>query len=238
MMEWPTPHQLDGLLHTPEIRYQWPDIDMENWKPEYFTGSQSLNAFAPPELSTSRRRSSTATSHSYELQPPTTPKSVRNIASPRLDCSKPIGIDRSAIEDYLEPITPERYHPTIHPANSCEPESPLPRVDLLASIQKKLEANQADGPTSKACMDECKLLCCSRRPSRDKTQKSDTEGSFRCEWKGCRYDRPFSRKGVLMRHIEMQHVNPRSFKCPWCSHATSRRENIKAHRRSVHKEVL
>jgi hypothetical protein len=48
----------------------------------------------------------------------------------------------------------------------------------------------------------------------------------------------FSRKGVLMRHIEMQHVNPRSFKCPWCNHATSRRENMKAHRQAIHKESL
>lgn len=67
---------------------------------------------------------------------------------------------------------------------------------------------------------------------------SDEVGAFKCEWKGCRYDRTFSRKGVLMRHIELQHVSPRSFKCPWCDHATSRRENIKAHRRSIHKEVL
>lgn len=168
MMDWPTPCHAVGLLYTPEVRYPWSDIHTESWRTDPFQGSRSLNAFEPPGMSTSRRRSSTATSHSYELQPPSTPKSLGSIASPTLDSSEPIGIERSAIEDYLEPITPKLQRRTIHHTNSHEPELPIYRDDLFASIQKNLEANQAGGPTAKACMDECRMICCSRRPSREK----------------------------------------------------------------------
>lgn len=39
----------------------------------------------------------------------------------------------------------------------------------------------------------------------------------------------FSSKGALMRHIETQHVAPRSFSCPVCSKGFSRRDNMQEH---------
>ena len=47
-----------------------------------------------------------------------------------------------------------------------------------------------------------------------------------------------SRKGVLMRHVETQHVSPRAFKCPSRDHAASRKENLRAHPQSIHKETF
>jgi hypothetical protein len=63
-------------------------------------------------------------------------------------------------------------------------------------------------------------------------------GTYKCDYKDCTYDRMFSRKGVLMRHIQTQHINPRGFKCPVCPHASGRKENMKAHRQAVHGEIL
>ncbi|KAJ5766882.1 uncharacterized protein N7511_004498 [Penicillium nucicola] len=80
-----------------------------------------------------------------------------------------------------------------------------------------------------------------KRPclTRGAPQKNDGDryGTFRCDWVGCTYDRFFSRKGVLKRHIETQHVSPGAYECPSCDHTTSRKENLKAHRWSIHKEI-
>ncbi|KAJ5488366.1 hypothetical protein N7453_011820 [Penicillium expansum] len=57
-----------------------------------------------------------------------------------------------------------------------------------------------------------------------------------CNWKDCPYPGMFSRKGVLMRHIETQHVNPRSFGCPKCDRLFSRKDNMTEHLGRVHLE--
>ncbi|KAJ5780508.1 hypothetical protein N7457_005668 [Penicillium paradoxum] len=61
-------------------------------------------------------------------------------------------------------------------------------------------------------------------------------GSYQCEWKDCTYRGSFSRKGVLMRHIETQHVSPRSFNCHICDRRFSRKDNMVEHLGRVHLE--
>ncbi|KAJ5372571.1 hypothetical protein N7517_004577 [Penicillium concentricum] len=62
----------------------------------------------------------------------------------------------------------------------------------------------------------------------------DLHGTYQCNWKDCKYRGVFSRKGVLMRHIETQHVAPRSFDCPVCGHLFCRRDNMTEHIGRVH----
>ncbi|KAJ5636749.1 Zinc finger C2H2 [Penicillium longicatenatum] len=59
--------------------------------------------------------------------------------------------------------------------------------------------------------------------------------SLVCKWENCRKP-PFQSKGALMRHINTQHVAPRSFKCPdqSCDRFFSRKDNMEEHVRRVH----
>ncbi|KAJ5520147.1 hypothetical protein N7463_000600 [Penicillium fimorum] len=75
-------------------------------------------------------------------------------------------------------------------------------------------------------------LCGGGRPL--KRKHSELHGTYQCNWKDCKYRGVFSRKGVLMRHIETQHVAPRSFDCPVCGHLFSRRDNMTEHLGRVH----
>ncbi|KAJ5656937.1 hypothetical protein N7507_008887 [Penicillium longicatenatum] len=59
--------------------------------------------------------------------------------------------------------------------------------------------------------------------------------SLVCKWENCRKP-SFQSKGALMRHIDTQHVAPRSFKCPdqSCDRFFSRKDNMEEHVRRVH----
>ncbi|KAJ5697579.1 hypothetical protein N7488_011263 [Penicillium malachiteum] len=65
---------------------------------------------------------------------------------------------------------------------------------------------------------------------------SDPCGPFKCKWEDCRYPGVFARKAVLMRHIETQHVTPKSFECPdkLCDRSFNRKDNMEEHWRRVH----
>ncbi|CAG8400106.1 unnamed protein product [Penicillium salamii] len=123
------------------------------------------------------------------------------------------------------------------PASICDPSSsPWAEAMPLPTPEKPNNDNKAsESPTGKK-------KPCQRRSRASKHKKSENKdyGTYRCEYEGCTYDRFFSRKGVLKRHIQTQHLYPRAFKCPHppCEHASSRRENMKAHRQSVHKETV
>ncbi|CAI7577812.1 unnamed protein product [Penicillium glandicola] len=67
-------------------------------------------------------------------------------------------------------------------------------------------------------------------------RQEDPHATYQCNWKDCKYTGVFSRKGVLMRHIETQHVTPHSFDCPMCGKLFSRRDNMTEHLGKVHYE--
>ncbi|KAJ5934215.1 hypothetical protein N7466_003762 [Penicillium verhagenii] len=59
--------------------------------------------------------------------------------------------------------------------------------------------------------------------------------TFICKWDNCRKP-SFQSKGSLMRHIDTQHVAPRSFKCSEesCNRFFGRKDNMEEHVRRVH----
>ncbi|KAJ6085654.1 hypothetical protein N7499_005283 [Penicillium canescens] len=122
----------------------------------------------------------------------------------------------------------------ISPASPYDPGCPSPWTDVTFSPSASNRAGPLEEVSKKPA--KTKRPCLTRGVS--KQNHSDLYGTFKCEWVGCTYDRFFSRKGVLMRHIETQHVSPGAFKCPSCDHAASRKENLRAHRQSIHKETF
>lgn len=57
-----------------------------------------------------------------------------------------------------------------------------------------------------------------------------------CGWKNCENPGPFTRKAVLMRHIDTQHISPRDFVCSFelCGKSFNRKDNLDEHLRRVH----
>ncbi|CAP80442.1 hypothetical protein E8E15_010240 [Penicillium rubens] len=74
-----------------------------------------------------------------------------------------------------------------------------------------------------------------RNQGRQQKQEK-AQWSFQCHWKDCTYRDTFSGKPALMRHIDTQHVNPRSFYCPSCPMSFNRKDNMTEHRGRVHWE--
>ncbi|CAG8001892.1 unnamed protein product [Penicillium nalgiovense] len=63
---------------------------------------------------------------------------------------------------------------------------------------------------------------------------------FKCLWDGCKSRRTsqretFSSHASLMRHIKVQHVAHRPFKCPECDRRFGRLDNMKEHRGRCHR---
>ncbi|KAJ5472943.1 hypothetical protein N7530_006944 [Penicillium desertorum] len=245
MMAWLTRNSI-----IPESPFLWSDGELENWRTEHLKQPETLFMSPSPDPSTTTR-TLTARPHSYhyELQLPSnqlpsaqfpsTPVALGTMLSPT---PSPSYLDPSTIKRSISNHSP-RSVPTqatatvLSPASLYDARCPSPWDDLPVSTPIIKETLQSESDEARKEPSQTKMPCLSRRRT---TIRKDTEnyGTFKCEWKGCQYDRLFSRKGVLKRHIQTQHLNPRAFKCPWCKHASSRRENLKAHRQSIHKETL
>ncbi|CAG8898999.1 unnamed protein product [Penicillium egyptiacum] len=87
-------------------------------------------------------------------------------------------------------------------------------------------------PQSSVSGPEVQTICGGGRAHRPK--HDELYGTYICNWKDCKYRGMFSRKGVLMRHIETQHVAPHSFDCPVCGKLFCRRDNMTEHLGRVH----
>ncbi|KGO72469.1 Zinc finger, C2H2 [Penicillium italicum] len=74
-----------------------------------------------------------------------------------------------------------------------------------------------------------------RNQGRQQKQKTRQQ-SFKCHWNDCTYRNAFSGKPALMRHIDTQHVSPRSFDCPSCAMSFNRKDNLTEHLGRVHWE--
>ncbi|KAJ5656936.1 Zinc finger C2H2 [Penicillium longicatenatum] len=66
----------------------------------------------------------------------------------------------------------------------------------------------------------------------EQIDRDETFRSWVCKWENCR--KPFKSKGALMRHIDTQHIAPRSFKCQSCNRLFSRKDNMEEHIRRIH----
>ncbi|OQE37437.1 hypothetical protein PENCOP_c010G06795 [Penicillium coprophilum] len=229
----------------PEAGFPWSNAELGNWSPDRLDLKQPETLFMSPSpgLSTTARTPVTRPlAYNYPLQLPSTqfpstPVSLGTMLSPTPSSSY---LDPGTIKHPINNHSPRSVPapalgtvPALSPASNYDTGCPSPWDDLPVStpiIQETLESDEASNEPIQT-----------KKPYRTrkiKDRDSESYGTFKCEWKGCRYDRLFSRKGVLMRHIETQHVTPRAFKCPRCGHASSRRENLKAHRQSIHKEFL
>ncbi|KAL2835577.1 hypothetical protein BJY01DRAFT_223439 [Aspergillus pseudoustus] len=60
--------------------------------------------------------------------------------------------------------------------------------------------------------------------------------SLTCEWRGCTYTGTFSRPAQLRRHVDTQHIFPKSFACPAvnCDKTFNRKDNLRLHLRRAH----
>ncbi|KAJ5455075.1 hypothetical protein N7475_010196, partial [Penicillium sp. IBT 31633x] len=233
IMAWPT-------RNTPNIpaHYPWTYAELENWRAEYFKQPEPLLMTPSPDPSASARTpTGRLHSYNYQMQLPTTPIGLGAMLSPTPSSSylDPGAIKRPINHQSLRSV-PHQDPGAMHsPASLSDPRCLSPWMELPTSPPVMREMPRQDEASKESS--QAKRGCRSRRRGPKKKDGEDY-GTFKCEWKGCTYDRMFSRKGVLMRHIETQHVSPRGFKCPSCEHASSRRENLKAHRQSIHKEVL
>ncbi|KAK9847937.1 hypothetical protein MYU51_017415 [Penicillium brevicompactum] len=215
------------ILQPSEIEYSWSTIDLNGWRTDFLKQAQAFYMSSSPEPPF------TTKSSTHELQLPSTPNSQGRVPCSCLTYSGPNGTIESIKGIDPEPFVLQRNDVAISPPSSRELRDPRLWDNLVTQNSTTAQPTGSINP--------CAAKCKPPRSSRISSSKSKTDhkyGTFKCEWEGCSYDRMFSRKGVLMRHIAMQHVNPQSFKCPSCDHATSRRENLKAHRLAIHNERL
>ncbi|CAI7598482.1 unnamed protein product [Penicillium viridicatum] len=240
MMAWPTRNNNSSMS---EAAFQWSDAELENWRTEHLKRPETLLLSPSPDPSTTTRTpTGRPLSYNYQFQLPSTQFPSTQVVlgamlspTPSSSYLDPSTIKRSIHNHSPRSVPTQAAHTVPSPASLYDARCPSPWDDLPVStpiIKETLQLNEASNGHS-----QTKLPCRSRQRGA-KRKENDNYGTFKCEWKGCQYDRLFSRKGVLMRHIQTQHINPRAFKCPWCDHASSRRENLKAHRQSVHKETL
>ncbi|KAJ5428296.1 hypothetical protein N7445_009750 [Penicillium cf. griseofulvum] len=226
----------------PEAAFAWPNTELENWSTEYLNLKQPEALFMPPSPAFTAR----PPSYNYQQFPssqfPSTPVALGAMQSPTPSSY----LDPSTIKQPITNYSPRPVPapaigtvPALSPASLYDAGCPSPGDDHPESTPMIIETPPSDDARNE--ISHTKMPCRPRRCAA-KTKDRDREdyGTFKCEWKDCRYGRLFSRKGVLMRHIETQHVSPRAFKCPHprCDHASSRRENLKAHRQSIHRETL
>ncbi|OQD69593.1 hypothetical protein PENPOL_c002G05288 [Penicillium polonicum] len=240
MMAWPTRNTNSTIS---EAAFQWSDAELENWRTEHLKRPETLLLSPSPDPSTTTRTpTARPLSYNYQFQLPSTQFPSTQVVlgamlspTPSSSYIDPSTIKRSIHNHSPRSVPTQAAHTVPSPASLYDARCPSPWDDLPVSTPIMKETLQLDEASNGHS--QTKMPCRSRQRGA-KRKESDNYGTFKCEWKGCQYDRLFSRKGVLMRHIQTQHINPRAFKCPWCDHASSRRENLKAHRQSVHKETL
>ncbi|KAJ5800973.1 transcriptional regulator family: C2H2 zinc finger [Penicillium psychrosexuale] len=234
-MAWPTRNNIPSIS---ESAFPWSGIALRDWTDEYLLTSPSTD----PSLTT-RAITPQPLSYNYQLQPPSTQPPFASSYFPSTPVIPSRILSLTPSPSYLDPGTISRstnHSPTsVSSQATTAVHSPASLYDTrwddlpvsAPIIKEPLRQDDAGIEPSRT-----KMPCRSRGPAAKKGD--DDYGTFECKWEGCRYDRLFSRKGVLMRHIETQHVTPRAFECPSCDHASSRRENLKAHRQAVHRESL
>lgn len=186
-MEWPLPSYGDEFYCAPEVRYEWSSIDIEDCRPNSFKGTQSLSMLSSFDPPTTRRRSSTATTQSYGLQPPSTPGSLGSIPSPSF-ISEPISVRRPSTEDHPGPPSPpggqgQRHDVPNLLTSSYEselPEFPAHQSPRLSYPRRNTKVDQV-GDLTDSCSSKCKKPCCSRRPSREKRYLYSTSCCLECK---------------------------------------------------------
>lgn len=149
----------------------------------------------------------------------------------------PKPVESSTEDEFPSPFS-DQDHGALTPASMCDPGSSpwAPSVPLPSSAP---ETQDDPVPKAREVPTQLRGPCRPRGPASKKRENKDY-GTYRCDIEGCTYDRFFSRKGVLKRHIQTQHLNPKAFKCPhpFCDRTSNRKENMKAHRQSVHRETV
>ncbi|KAL2785405.1 hypothetical protein BJX66DRAFT_314914 [Aspergillus keveii] len=62
--------------------------------------------------------------------------------------------------------------------------------------------------------------------------------ALKCEWRGCTYTGTFSHHAQLRRHVDTQHIKPRSFVCSVsrCAKTFNRRDNLAVHMQQMHED--
>ncbi|OQD65727.1 hypothetical protein PENPOL_c005G03589 [Penicillium polonicum] len=65
-------------------------------------------------------------------------------------------------------------------------------------------------------------------------EQDNPDNNIRCDWPGCSYRGTFTKKGSLKRHRDEQHTSPRSFPCPLCENAYSRKSHLTDHQLKAH----
>ncbi|CAI7601852.1 unnamed protein product [Penicillium glandicola] len=70
--------------------------------------------------------------------------------------------------------------------------------------------------------------------------KSSRGSPLKCKWKHCEYSGGFSQMGALLRHIKTKHISPGLYECPEgeCRKSFNRKDNLIAHIRNVHREIV
>ncbi|CAI7665556.1 unnamed protein product [Penicillium palitans] len=65
-------------------------------------------------------------------------------------------------------------------------------------------------------------------------EQTNPDNNIRCDWPGCSYHGTFTTRGSLKRHRDEQHTFPRSFLCPLCENAYSRKSHLADHQLKAH----
>ncbi|CAG8896907.1 unnamed protein product [Penicillium egyptiacum] len=70
--------------------------------------------------------------------------------------------------------------------------------------------------------------------------KSGRGSPLKCKWKHCEYSGGFSQMGALLRHIKTKHISPGLYECHQkeCKKSFNRKDNLIAHIRNVHREIV
>ncbi|CAI7589901.1 unnamed protein product [Penicillium pancosmium] len=118
-----------------------------------------------------------------------------------------------------------RYWPPVTPTSSS---SNTPR-NLQTTVGEKNSGNHQS------------FNCRGDHQKKNKDSVMPFKSPFICRWSGCKRPGPFSKKGVLKRHVNTQHLDPRSFKCPHrgCTVSFNRKDNLDQHLRSdIHRKII
>ncbi|KAJ5743703.1 Zinc finger C2H2 [Penicillium manginii] len=63
-------------------------------------------------------------------------------------------------------------------------------------------------------------------------RRISSDSPLLCKWSNCKRPGPFSNRATLKRHVDTQHLDPRSFKCHSCNMSFNRKDNLDQHLRA------